>query len=66
METTIGKGDAFRKLGETGIRLIFAGVVLAIEYLHAKNIIYCDLKMDNILVGTDGYPRLTDLELVTN
>ena len=45
METTIGKGDAFRKLGENGIRLIFAGIVLAIEYLHERKIIHCDIKV---------------------
>ena len=33
------------------------------EHLHANNIIYCDLKLDNVLIDEDGYPRLTDFEM---
>lgn len=50
-------------LGEQGIKFIVAGVVLGLEYLHKNNIIYSDLKLENVLVGNDGYPLLTDFEM---
>lgn len=37
-----------------------AEVILAIQYLHERNIIYRDLKPENILLSRDGHIRLTD------
>ncbi|CAK74108.1 unnamed protein product (macronuclear) [Paramecium tetraurelia] len=37
-----------------------AQVVLMFEYLHTKNIVYRDLKPENLLVQSDGYLKLTD------
>ena len=44
----------------------YAGqVVLMFEYLHSKNIIYRDLKPENLLIGQDGYLKLVDFGLAT-
>ena len=36
---------------------------MGLEYLHSKNLIYQDLKPENLLVFKDGYVKLTDFGL---
>ena len=38
-------------------------LVLAIEFLHKKNMIYRDLKPENILLDEKGHVKLTDFGL---
>ena len=45
---------------EDSIRFILGCVILGLEYLHSKNIVYSDLKSSNILVFDDGYAKLAD------
>ncbi|KAG2223680.1 hypothetical protein INT45_007258, partial [Circinella minor] len=37
-----------------------AEVILAIEYLHSKDVIYRDLKPENLLLDAQGHIRITD------
>ncbi|KAI8334743.1 kinase-like domain-containing protein [Chlamydoabsidia padenii] len=37
-----------------------AEVILAIEYLHAKDIVYRDLKPENLLLDAHGHVKITD------
>ncbi|ORX78464.1 hypothetical protein BCR32DRAFT_247144 [Anaeromyces robustus] len=38
-------------------------VLLALEYFHKNNIVYRDLKLDNILLNLDGHIKITDYGL---
>jgi serine/threonine protein kinase len=38
-------------------------VILAIEHLHKNQIMYRDLKPENVIIFEDGYVKLTDFGL---
>ena len=47
------------------VKFIAAEVVLALEYLNTKlNVIYRELKPENLLLTTTGHVKLTDFGLV--
>ena len=35
-------------------------ILLSIEYLHAKNILYWNIKPENIMFSNDGYLKIID------
>ena len=52
-----------KKFEEKVAKFYAAEILLAIEYLHNKSIIYRDLKPENILLDSDGHVKISDFGL---
>lgn len=65
LEYVVG-GELFTHLRRAGrftndmTRFYASEIVLAIEYLHSKDIIYRDLKPENLLIDHQGHIKITD------
>ena len=61
----ISGGELFDKIPKTGLKehvakFYVSNVLIALEYMHAKGIIYRDLKPENLLLDSQGYVKVTD------
>ena len=53
----------FKRLSEATSKLYFAEILLGLEHLHSLNIVYRDIKPENILLDVDGHIRIADFGL---
>ncbi|OHT10899.1 AGC family protein kinase [Tritrichomonas foetus] len=44
-------------------KIYIAEIAIALNYLHSRDILYRDLKPENVLIGRDGHLKLTDFGL---
>eukprot|EP00514_Thraustochytrium_sp_LLF1b_P009566 CAMPEP_0184541558 /NCGR_PEP_ID=MMETSP0199_2-20130426/1446_1 /TAXON_ID=1112570 /ORGANISM="Thraustochytrium sp., Strain LLF1b" /LENGTH=383 /DNA_ID=CAMNT_0026935287 /DNA_START=477 /DNA_END=1628 /DNA_ORIENTATION=+ len=54
-----------KTLSECDAQFYIAEISLALEHLHSMNVIYGDLKPENIMIGADGHIRVIDFGLST-
>ena len=65
----VSGGELFQHLkndeyfSEARTKFYAAEILLALEFLHKKNIMYRDLKPENVLLDTDGHVKITDFGL---
>ena len=52
-----------KKMSEDQARFYFTEICLGIEHLHSQNIIYRDIKPENILLDHEGHIRIGDFGL---
>lgn len=52
-----------KKLSEQRAKYYLCEIILALEDLHKRDIIFRDLKPDNVVLDSDGHARLTDFGL---
>ena len=51
------------KFKEKTAKFYASCILLGLKELHKHNIIYWDLKPENVLIGADGYAKITDFGL---
>lgn len=52
-----------RVFSEDRSRFYAAEIILAVKYLHEHKVVYRDLKLENLLLDSDGHIKLTDFGL---
>ncbi|KAH7731274.1 Protein kinase domain containing protein [Aphelenchoides avenae] len=57
--------DQLGKFSEPVAKLYICEIAIALQYLHSKRIVHRDVKLENILLDSEGHAHLTDFNLAT-
>ena len=49
-----------RKLKEDFAKYIFRQIILGLQYVHSKGVLHRDIKLDNILLTSEGDVKICD------
>ena len=49
-----------RTFSESETKFFISNMIIALEYIHSKNIIHRDIKPENLVLESNGYLRITD------
>lgn len=52
-----------KRFPEASVKFYASQIAMAIGYLHSKDILHWDLKLENIMINEDGYLKLIDFGL---
>lgn len=55
----------YRKFSEDKAKFYFAEIAIALSQLHSENVLYLDLKPENVLMDEKGHLSLTDFGFST-
>lgn len=53
-------GDVYGGLPESAAKFFAAGMLEGLTHMHQRQIVYRDLKPENVLIDKDGYPVIID------
>lgn len=48
---------------EQQAKFYFLEILIGLDYIHHKNIVYRDLKPENLLIAADGHVKIADFGL---
>ena len=52
-----------KKMTEEQAKFYFLEILIGLDYLHEKKIIYRDLKPENLMIAIDGHIKIADFGL---
>jgi len=57
------KSSPFERLAEKEAAFYCAEIILALEYLHSKGVLFRDIKLENVMLDSRGHVQLVDFGL---